>query len=98
MDAMGEPLAAKRTIEMLKPAMVIIPSSKEDDDNEEEEEDNVKSDIYEVERVMRHQIEENGDYTYLTKWKGYKQGTWIKAQDFNSKEPLENYWRKREKF
>jgi hypothetical protein len=49
---------------------------------------------YEVDYIMEHR-EENGEYYYKIKWKGYdaKDATWITEDKFNDPQPVERYFK-----
>ena len=51
---------------------------------------------YEIEKILDHNLE-NNDYSYLVKWKGYKQSdsTWEPSQNFDDEAIIHRYWEQR---
>ena len=51
---------------------------------------------YEVKAIMQHK-KVKGGYEYLVRWKGYNadQDTWEPARNFNTKEAIDVYWKRR---
>lgn len=47
---------------------------------------------YKIENIISHKFKDN-DYVFLVKWKGYteKYNSWIKAENFNETDMLEEY-------
>ena len=63
------------------------PLYKENDDDDE-------SDVYVVDYIMNHK-EEDGQFHYLVKWKGYdeKEATWEPEDHINDPQPIERYYK-----
>ncbi|KAJ9099283.1 hypothetical protein QFC21_004164 [Naganishia friedmannii] len=61
----------------------------EDDDEEEEE--------YEIEDILGHQLQRNGQFQYLVSWVGYgpEHNSWTLEQDFGSTDIINDYWTKK---
>lgn len=47
---------------------------------------------YEVRAIINYRLRENNQYEYLTSFVGYKDPEWIIDTDFDSLEPVRNYW------
>lgn len=50
--------------------------------------------FYEIESIIKHKLNENNDYIFLVKWKGYdnKENSWVNEKDFNTKDIIKNYF------
>jgi hypothetical protein len=51
--------------------------------------------VYEVEDVVDHKGNE-GDYSFLVKWKGYDEPTWVHQSKFIDTECIRKYWQGRQ--
>ncbi|KAJ9116387.1 hypothetical protein QFC22_004828 [Naganishia vaughanmartiniae] len=60
------------------------------DDDEEDEE-------YEIEDILGHQLQKNGQFQYLVSWVGYgpEHNSWTLEQDFGSTDIINDYWNKK---
>ena len=83
-NELGEEIAPRRTIEMLKP---IQQNSKSLDKHMDTKTN------YEVEKIVDHEKTKDG-FIYLVKWKGYsvKDNSWVDDKDFNNEGPIKKYW------
>ena len=54
---------------------------------------------YEIDRIIDHGHDDNGDPIYRIKWKGfgYKKATWEPVKNFNQHDVIVEYWRKLER-
>ena len=85
-DELGQELTRRRTIEMLKVV---------DKEGPDKRPPTNKSPSYEVEKILSHRSDGAKGYQYLVKWKGYpnSQNSWTKGSDFNSQQPIKDYWK-----
>lgn len=53
--------------------------------------------LYEVEKIIAHQVNSDGKMTYKVRWKGYgpDDDTWEPYEHFTSTEPITEYWERR---
>ena len=88
LDAAGNPLAAKRTVDM----MLVLPMRKP-----ETKEDRLEKDQHwEVFKVLDHRVMTNNcGYEYLVRWKGFgaEDDSWVPATDFDGLKVIKTYWR-----
>ena len=52
---------------------------------------------YEVENIVGHKLDAQGEMLYEVKWKGYdkSENTYEQYKDFNSKSTITHYWKSR---
>lgn len=53
--------------------------------------------IYEVEKIVDHMVDNNGKYLFYVKWLGYsdEDNTWVKHSEFNTKNIINEYMKDR---
>jgi hypothetical protein len=57
---------------------------------------NKNNNFYEIENIIQHNLNKEGNYEFLVKWKDYdiSENSWVNENDFNEKNIIRDYFNK----